>query len=138
MHFLYLHDDPRARSGRLEVHNRELLVRLMVRNEVDDGAVGDPLRWLELGEELARSCAGSVQEVETEKRLRFELSPLDDQGRALFRVEIDVELEGSSETTVHLAIRVSEADQAAAPMLAGLEPGWSQQLDRLDALLATG
>lgn len=84
------------------------------------------------------ASAGSVQEVETEKRLRFELSPLDDQGRALFRVEIDVELEGSSETTVHLAIRVSEADQAAAPMLAGLEPGWSQQLDRLDALLATG
>ncbi|KQR53723.1 hypothetical protein ASF88_02365 [Leifsonia sp. Leaf336] len=81
------------------------------------------------------ASAGAVQEVETGTRLRFELSPLHPDGRVVFPVEVDVRLAGEAETAMRVTIRASAEHPEAAPMLAGLEPGWSQQLERLVHLL---
>jgi uncharacterized protein YndB with AHSA1/START domain/DNA-binding transcriptional ArsR family regulator len=82
------------------------------------------------------ASAGAVREVEVGRRLVFDLSPLDEAGVIVFPVEVGVGLEGEAETTVSLTIRASAADAAAAPMLAGLEPAWTQQLERLAEVLA--
>lgn len=90
------------------------------------------------GDGAEYASAGVVREAEPEARLAFDLSPLDAHGRVLFPVEIEVRLSGGRETLLRVAIHASGADAATAPMLAGLEPGWSQQLDRLEGLLGVG
>ena len=91
------------------------------------------------GDGAVYASAGVVRETDPETRLRFSLSPVDAHGDALFEVELDVRLDGEGdETRVRVEIRAHGADADTAPMLAGLEPGWSQQLVRLEALLAAG
>ena len=97
------------------------------------------------GDGAEYAAAGAVREVEARSRLAFDLSPLDAEGRVLFPVEVDVRLEDAGEgegeradkraTIVTVAIRATTAEASAAPMLAGLEPGWSQQLERLVGVL---
>lgn len=82
------------------------------------------------------SSAGTVRTADAGRRLVFDLSPLDADGTVLFPVELDVLLSGEETTRLALTIHASAPDTTMAPMLAGLEPGWSQQLDRLEALLA--
>lgn len=80
--------------------------------------------------------AGVVHEVEVGARIRFELSPLDAEGRVVFPVDVAVLLTGEAETTVQVTVLASTAVTDAAPMLAGLRAGWSQQLERLERLFA--
>jgi len=82
------------------------------------------------------TSSGTVREVQPERRLTFDLSPMDAQGDTLLTVDVEVRLEGEDGTSLHLTIRAKDVTAATAPMAAGLEPGWSQQLDRLEALLA--
>ncbi|MDR6970577.1 metalloregulator ArsR/SmtB family transcription factor [Leifsonia shinshuensis] len=88
------------------------------------------------GDGTEYTSAGVVRFVEPGRRIVFDLSPLDATGRPFFEVVVDATLEPSDES-VALRVRIAAegADAAAAPMLAGLEPGWSQQLDRLGELL---
>jgi uncharacterized protein YndB with AHSA1/START domain/DNA-binding MarR family transcriptional regulator len=82
--------------------------------------------------------AGRVREVEADRRLVYELSPLDDEGRPLFEVLHELELEpgGTADVTaLRLTVRASGADHRAAAMIAGLEPGWEQLLDGLQEVL---
>jgi uncharacterized protein YndB with AHSA1/START domain/DNA-binding transcriptional ArsR family regulator len=93
------------------------------------------------------ASAGVVRQVEPDERLVFELSPLGADGGVLFPVQVDVRLqgdallegdawlEGAADTAMSVTIRASARDAAAAPMLAGLEPGWTQQVDRLGEVL---
>jgi uncharacterized protein YndB with AHSA1/START domain/DNA-binding transcriptional ArsR family regulator len=82
------------------------------------------------------ASTGVVQEVETGSLLRFELSPVDAEGRVVLPVEVSLRLDGEAETALRVIVRASAANPEAAPMLAGLEPAWSQQLDRLEQVLA--
>ncbi|MCI0158962.1 metalloregulator ArsR/SmtB family transcription factor [Leifsonia shinshuensis] len=105
------------------------------------------------GDGAEYTSAGTVREVEAQSRLAFELSPLDAEGRVLFPVEVDVRLEDGDghadagavegavdgavdgETTMTVTVRATTTEVSAAPMLAGLEPGWSQQVERLAGAL---
>lgn len=82
--------------------------------------------------------AGRVREVEANRRLVYDLSPLDAESRPLFEVLHEVELEpgrSAGETALRLTVRASGADQRSAAMFAGLEPGWEQLLNGLEAVL---
>ncbi|MGO4533274.1 metalloregulator ArsR/SmtB family transcription factor [Leifsonia sp. 2MCAF36] len=82
--------------------------------------------------------AGTMREIEAGRRLVYELSPLDADGRPLFEVVHSVEFEAgptSPTTALRLSVRASGADQRAAAMIAGLEPGWQQLLDALEGVL---
>lgn len=80
---------------------------------------------------------GVVRSVEDGRRLVFDLSPVDAEGRPLFEVLVDAVVEPSGAgTALRVHITASGADASAAPLLAGLEEGWSQQLDRLQEMLS--
>ncbi|WP_348788942.1 metalloregulator ArsR/SmtB family transcription factor [Leifsonia sp. NPDC080035] len=88
------------------------------------------------GDGAEYASAGVVRSVHDGRQLIFDLSPVDETGRPVFEVIVDAVLDPSGDGTalrVHITARGADAD--AAPMLAGLEPGWSQQLDRLGELL---
>ncbi|WP_431247493.1 SRPBCC domain-containing protein [Leifsonia xyli] len=90
------------------------------------------------GAEYASS--GAVRDVVDGRRVVFDLSPVDADGRRFFEVVVEVTLSPDGDTdgggtALRLRITASGADAASAPMIAGLEPGWSQQLDRLARLL---
>jgi len=81
--------------------------------------------------------AGRVRSVEAGRAIVFDLSPVDPDGRPYFDVVVDVALEPSADgTALRVHITAEGADVDAAPMLAGLEPGWSQQLDRLQEIMS--
>ncbi|MDN4598258.1 SRPBCC domain-containing protein [Leifsonia virtsii] len=82
------------------------------------------------------ASAGTVRSAEPGRRIVFDLSPVDANGRAYFEVVVDAALEPSGGgTALRAHITAEGADADTAPMLAGLEPGWSQQLDRLEEVL---
>lgn len=89
------------------------------------------------GDGAEYASAGTVRSVDSGRRIVFDLSPVDADGRSYFEVVVDAVLEpsdGGTALRVHIVAERAAADMA--PMLAGLEPGWSQQLDRLEELLS--
>lgn len=89
------------------------------------------------GDGAEYASAGRVRSVDPGRRFVFDLSPVDQKGRRYFEVVVDAALEPSAGGTVlRVHIAADGADEGMAPMLAGLEPGWSQQLDRLEELLS--
>lgn len=88
------------------------------------------------GDGTEYASAGRVRSVDSGRRFVFELSPVDQNGRPYFEVVVDAALEPAGDgTALRVHIAADGADEGMAPMLAGLEPGWSQQLDRLEELL---
>jgi uncharacterized protein YndB with AHSA1/START domain/DNA-binding transcriptional ArsR family regulator len=88
------------------------------------------------GDGAEYASAGAVRSVDPGRRIAFDLSPLDAEGRPFFEVVVEAALEPSDGgTALRVHIAAAGADAASAPMIAGLEPGWSQQLDRLEELL---
>jgi len=84
------------------------------------------------------SMTGVVREIVEPERLVFACMPLDENRRPLFEVVNTVAFaEHKGMTTVTVHARVVRATPAAVPYLAGMEPGWSQSLDRLGALLGS-
>ena len=89
------------------------------------------------GDGAEYASAGAVRSVDPGRRIVFDLSPVDLSGRPYFEVVVDAALEPSGDgVALRVRITAEGADAEAAPMLAALEPGWSQQLDRLEELLA--
>jgi len=75
---------------------------------------------------------GVIREIVEPERLVFICTPLDRDGRAIFEVENTVTFtERSGKTTVTVQARVGMSTPAAVPYLEGMEPGWSQSLERL-------
>jgi uncharacterized protein YndB with AHSA1/START domain/DNA-binding transcriptional ArsR family regulator len=88
------------------------------------------------GDGAEYASAGAVRSVEEGRRFVFGLSPVDADGRPYFDVVVDAAMEASGDATaLRVHITAEGADAAAAPMIAGLEMGWGQQLDRLEELL---
>lgn len=77
------------------------------------------------------ASAGTVSAAEPGRRLEFTLAPLGADGEPLFDAVHELTLSGRTRCRMELTIRVAGADAAAAPMIAGLEPGWTQLLDAL-------
>ena len=81
---------------------------------------------------------GTVKEIAKPERLVFTSVALDDKGETLFEVLITATFsERNGRTTVTVdarAVRVVAPE--AAQMLAGMEEGWTQSLERLDQYVA--
>jgi uncharacterized protein YndB with AHSA1/START domain len=81
---------------------------------------------------------GAVEEVDAPRKLVFTSAALDETGRAVFKVRTVVELAGDDgHTSLSLQAFVIGKTSAAAQFLAGMEGGWTQSLERLEALLGT-
>jgi len=77
---------------------------------------------------------GEVKEVLRPERLVFTTTPLDDKGNALFEVLITATFaERGGKTTVSVNAHVVRIEAAVAEqMLAGMQEGWTQSLERLE------
>ena len=77
---------------------------------------------------------GEVKEIRKPERLVFNSLPLDDKGNVLFEVLTTVTFtETSGKTTVSVNAHVVRTEApVAAQMLAGMEAGWTQSLERLE------
>ena len=77
---------------------------------------------------------GEVKEVHRPERLVFTTTPLDDKGNALFEVLITATFaERGGKTTVSVNAHVVRIEAAVAEqMLAGMQEGWTQSLERLE------
>ena len=80
---------------------------------------------------------GTFCEIVEPKRLVFVSAGLDEQGNPLFEVLNTVTfVEQGGRTTVSLQARVVKSSSQAGPHLEGMEAGWTQSLERLQAFVA--
>ena len=80
---------------------------------------------------------GVYQEIVEPERLVFTGAALDEEGNPLFEVLNTVTLaEQGGKTTLTLQARVVKSTAEAIPYLEGMEAGWEQSLERLEAHLA--
>jgi uncharacterized protein YndB with AHSA1/START domain/DNA-binding transcriptional ArsR family regulator len=98
-----------------------------------DASPGGALRIvLAEGDGTRHVAEGSFAELRRPRSLSFELAPLDGDGRPLFAAAHDVRIGRRGDgTKVTMSVDVRDVRPEAAPALAGMEPGWSQTLDRL-------
>ncbi|HEX2062730.1 MAG TPA: SRPBCC family protein [Thermoanaerobaculia bacterium] len=79
---------------------------------------------------------GEFREVVPPERLVFTLAALDDDGKTLIDALITATFEAHGEQTkLSVTARVISFAPEAAAFLAGMEEGWSQQLERLETFL---
>jgi uncharacterized protein YndB with AHSA1/START domain len=98
------------------------------------GAILIHMRW---PDGRINKMTGLFQEVVPQERLVFTSSALDDQGQPLFEVLTTVEFhEEKGKTKQIVRARVLKSTPQAAPYLAGMEPGWTQSLERLTDYVA--
>lgn len=96
---------------------------------------GTPIRIaLREGDGAEYESAGRVEEAGS-GRLVFSLSPLGPEHQPLFRARHTLTITGAEPVTMRLRIEVSDVHPDAAAAIAGLEPGWEQLLDNLEAAL---
>jgi uncharacterized protein YndB with AHSA1/START domain len=80
---------------------------------------------------------GVYQEIVRPERLVFTSGALDKEGNPLFEVLTIVTFaEQGTKTKLTMHAKVISSTPAAAPMLAGMEEGWKQTLDRLAEYIA--
>lgn len=80
---------------------------------------------------------GMYQEVVAENMLRSIQSPLDENGKPLFDLDLTIHLsdEGNN-TKITVIASALVTSPKAAPHLAGLQPGWEQNLSNLERMLS--
>jgi uncharacterized protein YndB with AHSA1/START domain len=80
---------------------------------------------------------GAFHEIAPPERLVFTSAVDDANGKRLLEARNTVTFtEQSGKTMLTLRALVVKATPEAAPMLAGMEAGWTQSLERLEALMA--
>ncbi len=81
--------------------------------------------------------AGVFNEVVKPSRIVFSNTPLDEKGNPIFEVLTTVSLaEEGGRTRLTVRAKAEKTPVSAAPMLDGMEEGWSQSLDRLSEKVA--
>lgn len=84
-------------------------------------------------------CRGIYREVVASQRLVFSNNAFDSEGKALLEGVTSVTFAAQgAKTKLTVETRMVGKVSYAAQMLAGMEAGWNQSLDRLTALLANG
>jgi len=82
---------------------------------------------------------GTYREVTPPERLVFTSAALDQAGKPLFEILTTVTLtEQGGKTTLTVRARVVTSTPEAAPYLQGMDAGWTQTLERLEAHVAQG
>ncbi|MGH7366429.1 MAG: SRPBCC family protein [Candidatus Rokuibacteriota bacterium] len=80
---------------------------------------------------------GLYREIVEPDRLVFTSAALDERGEPLFEVLTTVTFAEQGEQTIQtLRARVARTTARAAPYLEGMEAGWTQSLQRLEAQVA--
>ena len=80
---------------------------------------------------------GVYHEIVEPERLVFTSAALDEEGNPLFEVLNTVTMaERGGKTTLTVQARVAKSTAEAAPYLEGMEAGWTQSLERLEAYVA--
>jgi uncharacterized protein YndB with AHSA1/START domain len=80
---------------------------------------------------------GTFDEIVEPERLVFTCSALDEAGNSLFDVETTVTFaERGGKTTLTMQARVVKSTANAMQYIQGMEAGWTQSLERLDAYVA--
>lgn len=81
--------------------------------------------------------SGTYKEVVAESKLRSIQSPLDENGKPLFSLDLTVLLSDKDEDTkVTVVASALSTSPKAAPHLTGLQPGWEQNLANLERMLS--
>lgn len=103
-----------------------------------NATVGGTLRIvLREGDGTEYTADGSFLDLQPPHELRFKMSPLDPDGAPLFTSTHTVSLtEETGCTILTMTIDITDTQPDAAAVLAGVEIGWRQTLDRLATLLA--
>lgn len=103
-----------------------------------EAVVGGPVAVvMEEPDGTQHRAAGRVRAVEPGRRLTFTLDPLGADGTPAVSLTHDLTLAPkASGTAVELVLIVDDHTDGADAVLAGIEVGWSQTLDRLGDLLA--
>jgi uncharacterized protein YndB with AHSA1/START domain len=82
---------------------------------------------------------GVFNEIVKPSRIVFSATPLDENGSPMFEVLTTVTLaEEGGRTKLVVRAKAEKAPAYAAPMLDGMEEGWSQSLDRFSEKVAEG
>jgi uncharacterized protein YndB with AHSA1/START domain len=111
----------------------------VVRARVEPVAGGRLEIVMQEGDGTRHVSRGRFIDVAPPKHLRFELGPIDPEGRALLTAVHDLTLAGQRRrTNLVLSIAVTSATHVALPALAGLELGWRQLLDKLERIVGSG
>lgn len=102
-----------------------------------DAVPGGRLRIvLSEGDGTRHEAAGRFLALSRPRSLSFELAPLATSGEPLFRAVHDVRLAPrGQQTRLALTIRLSDVPAEGAPAVAGIQLGWEQTLDKLEAQL---
>lgn len=80
---------------------------------------------------------GTYKEIISGRKLRSVQSPLDENGKSLFDLDLTVHLDDEGEKTkITVTASALATSPKAAPHLAGLQPGWEQNLANLERMLA--
>jgi len=80
---------------------------------------------------------GTYTEVIPESKLRSLQSPLDENGKPLFELDLSVLFSDEGKgTKVSVTASAHTVSSKAAPHLAGLQPGWQQNLANLERMLS--
>lgn len=86
------------------------------------------------GDGTRHEAAGHFVALSRPRSLTFELAPLDPSGEPLLSAINEVRLAPRGRRTrLELRVRVSYVQAQAAPAVAGIELGWAQTLDKLEA-----
>jgi uncharacterized protein YndB with AHSA1/START domain len=81
---------------------------------------------------------GVFREIAAPEGLVFNCSALDREGKPMFEVLTTILFaDKNGKTMLTMQAQVLTATEAAAPYLAGMEPGWTQTLDRLGHYITT-
>jgi|GEM_PF-865315 len=79
---------------------------------------------------------GTYKEIVPKSKLRSIQSPLDENGKPLFDLDLTVVLsDEGKKTKVIITASALATSSKATPHLAGLQPGWEQNLANLDRML---
>jgi uncharacterized protein YndB with AHSA1/START domain/DNA-binding transcriptional ArsR family regulator len=103
-----------------------------------DAVPGGRLRIVMVeGDGSRHEALGHFIALRRPRSLTFELAPVDARGAPLFSAVNDLRLTRSGQQTrLELTVRVSAVRREAAPAVAGIQLGWEQTLDKLEAELA--
>ena len=83
--------------------------------------------------------SGVFQEIAEPERLVFTSAALDGEGKTIMEGSNTVTFtEQDGKTTVTLRVRIVKSTPQATRHLEGMEAGWTQSLERLEALVAKG
>jgi len=108
--------------------------------EVDPRVGGKFLIHMQGPDGKVKPMYGALSKIDASERLIFITGMTEPDGTTIVEIQNTVTFidDGNGKTVLTLEAQVLIASEAARPMVAGMEMGWSQSLERLATLFRTG